>query len=81
MIYVQYKLDKSAYAGFVRFLELKNDEQFKKGKIPAGNAGEICVRDLHFEYEEKTVLDEVALRSQKDKKLPWSVRAVRESRH
>ena len=55
MIYVQYKLDKSAYAGVVRFLELKNDEQFKKGKIPAGNAGEICVRDLHFEYEEKTV--------------------------
>ena len=53
MIYVQYKLDKSAYAGFVRFLELKNDEQFKKGKIPAGNAGEICVRDLHFEYKKR----------------------------
>lgn len=60
MIYVQYKLDKSAYAGFVRFLELKNDEQLQKGKIPAGNAGEICVRNLHFEYEEKTALDEVA---------------------
>ena len=81
MIYVQYKLDKSAYAGFVRFLELKNDEQFKKGKIPAGNAGEICVRDLHFEYEEKTVLDEVAFAITKGQKLPWSVRAVRESRH
>ena len=60
VIYVQYKLDKSAYARFVRFLELKNDEQLQKGKIPAGNAGEICVRNLHFEYEEKTALDEVA---------------------
>ena len=69
MIYVQYKLDKSAYAGFVRFLELKNDEQFKKGKIPDGNAGEICVRDLHFEYEEKTVLDEVAFAITKGQKV------------
>ena len=56
VIYVQYKLDKSAYARFVRFLELKNDEQLQKGKIPAGNAGEICVRNLHFEYEEKVAL-------------------------
>ncbi len=69
MIDVQYKLDKSAYAGFVRFLELKNDEQFKKGKIPVGNAGEICVRDLHFEYEEKTVLDEVAFAITKGQKV------------
>ena len=69
VIYVQYKLDKSAYARFVRFLELKNDEQLKKGTIPAGNAGEIRVRDLYFEYEEKKVLDEVTFAITKGQKV------------
>lgn len=60
VIYVQYKLDKSSYHRFTEFLDLQNDEQLMKGAIPAGNVGEITVRDLHFTYEEKKVFEDLS---------------------
>lgn len=69
VIYVQYKLDKAAYTRFTGFLELENDEQLLQGAYPRGNVGEIRIRNLHFEYEEKKVLDEVTLSIQKGQKI------------
>ncbi len=69
VIYVQYKLDKASYARFVEFLELKNDEQLLEGTTPSGNVGEICVNNLHFEYEEKKVFDELTFTIEKGQKV------------
>lgn len=69
VIYVQYKLDKSSYVRFAEFLELKNDEHLLKGMIPNGNVGEICVRNLHFEYEGKKVFDELTFTITKGQKV------------
>lgn len=69
VIYVQYKLDKSSYVRFAEFLELKNDEHLLKGTIPNGNVGEIRVSNLHFEYEEKKVFDELTFSVTKGQKI------------
>lgn len=69
VIYVQYKLDKSSYARFAEFLELKNDEHLLKGTIPSGNVGDICIRNLQFKYEERKVFDELTFNITKGKKV------------
>ena len=69
VIYVQYKLDKSSYHRFTEFLNLQNDEHLMEGVIPAGNVGEIVVRDLHFTYEEKKVFEDLSFSITKGQKV------------
>lgn len=52
VLYVQYKLDKSAYGRYAEFLQTKEDEQLEQGKIVRGLQGEICIRNLTFSYRE-----------------------------
>ncbi len=71
VLYVQYKLDKTAYKRFEQFLNLKNDEQLEQGTHPDGFTGEICVKDLSFTYDERKVLNHVNLFIRKGEKIAF----------
>lgn len=71
VLYVQYKLDKTAYKRFEQFLNLKNDEQLEKGIRPNHFTGKICVRDLSFAYSERQVLNHVDLLVRKGEKIAF----------
>ena len=71
VLYVQYKLDKTAYKRFEQFLNLKNDEQLEQGTHPDGFTGEICVKDLSFTYGERKVLNHVNLFIRKGEKIAF----------
>ena len=51
VLYVQYKLDKSAYRRYAEFLQTKEDTRLEQGSSIANLQGEICVRNLTFSYK------------------------------
>lgn len=53
VLYVQYKLDLSAYRRYTEFLQTKEDNMLEQGGIIAKLQGEICVRNLTFAYKEE----------------------------
>lgn len=71
VLYVQYKLNKTAYKRFEQFLNLKNDEQLENGIRPDCFTGEICVSDLSFSYGERQVLNHVDLLIHKGEKIAF----------
>ena len=71
VLYVQYKLNKTAYKRFEQFLNLKNDEQLEKGIRPNHFTGEIFVRDLSFAYGERQVLNHIDLLIRKGEKIAF----------
>ncbi|MBO5524250.1 MAG: ABC transporter ATP-binding protein [Roseburia sp.] len=52
VLYVQYKLDLSAYRRYTQFLQTKEDAMLEQGSIITKLQGEICVRNLTFAYKE-----------------------------
>lgn len=52
VLYVQYKLDKSAYRRYAEFLQTKEDAMLEQGSIITKLQGEIRVRNLTFAYKE-----------------------------
>lgn len=71
VLYVQYKLDKTAYRRFEDFLNLKEDDQLECGIRPKSFSGEICVKDLSFSYGERQVLNHVNLLIRKGEKIAF----------
>jgi ATP-binding cassette subfamily B protein len=71
VIYVQYKLNKTAYKRFEQFLNLKNDEQLEQGIRPNHFTGEIRVKDLSFAYSERQVLNHIDLLIRKGEKIAF----------
>ena len=61
VLYVQYKLDRSAYARFEAFLGMEDDAQLHSGKRLCGEIGDIRVRGLSFGYGEKRLFDGLSL--------------------
>lgn len=53
VLYVQYKLDLSAYRRYTEFLQTKEDAMLEQGSIITKLQGEICVRNLTFAYKEE----------------------------
>ena len=71
VIYVQYKLDKTAWLRFAEVLDLKEDIQLRGGKAFDTPFKEICVQNLSFSYENRTVLDHVNLRIKRGEKVAF----------
>lgn len=66
VIYVQYKLNKSAWLRFAGMLDLKEDTQLGRGTGFAAPLNEIRIEDLSFSYENKEVLKSVSLTVKKE---------------
>ena len=71
VLYVQYKLDKEAYERFVEFLNLKDDKQLTTGHTLKSDVGEIAVNHLSFQYETRTIFDNLSLSIKKGEKIAF----------
>lgn len=76
VLYVQYKLDKSAYRRYAEFLQTKEDTMLEQGSSIANLQGEICVRNLTFSYkgnvnEEGKLLENVSFAIGKGEKVAF----------
>lgn len=71
VLYVQYKLDKASYERLEEFLRVKDDEQLIKGKEVNGEIGEITIKNLSFQYEERVIIDDLSLSIKKGEKIAF----------
>ena len=71
VLYVQYKLDKEAYGRFVEFLNLKDDKQLTTGHTLKSDVGEIAVNHLSFQYETRTIFDNLSLSIKRCEKIAF----------
>ncbi len=71
VLYVQYKLDKATYVRFEEFLNVKDDEQLTKGNVIHDGIGEITIKNLSFQYEDRLILDNLCLSIQKGEKIAF----------
>ena len=71
VLYVQYKLDKASYKRFEEFLNLKDDVQLKIGNTINNDVGEIVIKNLSFQYEERKIIDDLSLSIKKGEKIAF----------
>lgn len=71
VLYVQYKLDKASYGRFEAFLDLTDDEQLTKGNAINGDVGEITIKNLSFQYEERKIIDDLSLSIKRGEKIAF----------
>lgn len=71
VLYVQYKLDKASYGRFEEFLDVKDDGQLIKGNPINGDAGEIAIKNLSFQYDERMIIDNLSLSIKKGEKIAF----------
>ena len=71
VLYVQYKLDKASYKRFEEFLGLKDDAQLTKGNAINTDVGEIAIKDLLFQYEERRIIDDLSLSIKRGEKIAF----------
>ena len=71
VLYVQYKLDKASYKRFEEFLDLKDDNQLRNGDAIHPDIGEISIKNLSFQYEERKIIDDLSLFIKKGQKIAF----------
>ena len=71
VLYVQYKLDKASYKRFEEFLDLKDDNQLRNGNAIYTDIGEISIKNLSFQYEERKIIDDLSLFIKKGQKIAF----------
>lgn len=71
VLYVQYKLDKASYKRFEEFLGLKDDAQLRNGNAISAAVGEIAIKNLSFQYEERKIIDDLSLSIKKGEKIAF----------
>ena len=71
VLYVQYKLDKASYERFEEFLGLKDDDQLRNGNAINTDVGEIAIKNLSFQYEERKIIDDLSLSIKKGEKIAF----------
>ena len=71
VLYVQYKLDKASYKRFEEFLDLKDDNQLRNGNAINTDIGEIAIKNLSFQYEERKIIDDLSLFIKKGQKIAF----------
>ena len=71
VLYVQYKLDKASYKRFEEFLDLKDDNQLRNGNAIHTDIGEISIKNLSFQYEERKLIDDLSLFIKKGQKIAF----------
>lgn len=71
VIYVQYKLNRTAWLRFTGLLDLEEDAQLEQGTDFPAPLNEIRVEDLSFSYEGKEVLQSVSLTIKRGEKIAF----------
>ena len=71
VLYVQYKLDKASYKRFEEFLDLKEDNQLRNGNAIHMDIGEISIKNLSFQYEERKIIDDLSLFIKRGQKIAF----------
>lgn len=71
VIYVQYKLNKTAWQRFADLLDLKDDAQLQKGAAFDHFLTEIQVENLSFSYTGKKVLNNINITIKKGEKIAF----------
>ena len=71
VIYVQYKLNKTAWLRFMGLLDLKEDTQLEQGTDFAVPLNEIHIENVSFSYENKDVLQSVSLTIKRGEKVAF----------
>lgn len=71
VIYVQYKLNKTAWLRFMGLLDLKEDTQLEQGADFAVPLNEIHIENVSFSYENKEVLQSVNLTIKRGEKVAF----------
>ena len=61
VLFVQYKLDKSAYVRYVNFLNEKEDNQLFVGKRIESAKGDITISNLRFQYDNRIIFKELLI--------------------
>lgn len=69
VLYVQYKLDRTAFRRYEEFLSLKDDPGLEQGSSLASCRGEIAVKKLSFSYEGREIFRELDLKIQPGEKV------------
>ena len=71
VLYVQYKLDKASYKRFEEFLDLKDDNQLRNGNAINTDIGDIVIKNLSFQYEERKIIDDLSLFIKRGQKIAF----------
>ena len=71
VLYVQYKLDKASYKRFEEFLDLKEDNQLRNGDAIHTDIGEISIKNLSFQFEERKIIDDLSLFIKRGQKIAF----------
>ena len=72
VLYVQYKLDKASYKRFEEFLDLKEDNQLRNGNAIHTDIGEISIKNLSFQFEERKIIDDLSLFIKRGQKIAFA---------
>lgn len=62
---------KASYKRFEEFLGLNDDAQLTKGNTINTDVGEIAIKDLSFQYEERRIIDDLSLYIKKGEKIAF----------
>ena len=71
VIYVQYKLDWTAFERFEQLLLMKEDSQLQEGKLVQNVSGELSVQNLFFQYGDRALLNNLSLSILKGEKIAF----------
>ena len=71
VLYVQYKLDTASYKRFEEFLDLKDDNQLRNGNAINTDIGDIVIKNLSFQYEERKIIDDLSLFIKRGQKIAF----------
>lgn len=71
VLYVQYKLDKSAYGRMCEFLDCKDDIALSRGKKPEHSIGDIKINNLTFRYGNRLLFENLSLNIKKGEKIAF----------
>ena len=71
VIYVQYKLDWTAFGRFEQLLGMKEDNRLQEGKLMKNVSGELSVQNLFFQYGDRALLNNLSLSILKGEKIAF----------
>ncbi len=69
--YVQYKLDKIAFARYTDFLDAKEEPRLTEGETVSEAKGNITFSNVGFDYDNREILDDFNLKIQHKKKVAF----------
>lgn len=71
VLFVQYKLDKSAYSRYVKFLNEKEDNQLFIGRSIESVKGDITISNLRFQYDKRVIFNNFTLEMKQGQKIAF----------